>query len=223
MGQYMPQNALNSPAVALSLPKGVNIAPQQRSLNVGRKNAWFEFCELNDVFPRYRNTSIEKLSIPPNEDGESFNSKALRYLDNMSSLILMGKAGRGKTHFMFALLREMFLTKNLPLGDVRYFDHVDLDRRLQEAVVKYKTARGLIESICEVPILILDDFGVDTGTTRHERDFYEIFNKRFGKGLITIISTNMDELAIYKAYGERISSRFKEALVLEFNGPDLRG
>jgi DNA replication protein DnaC len=74
-----------------------------------------------------------------------------------------------------------------------------------------------------VPILVLDDFGIDTGTQRHERDFYEIFNKRFGNNLLTIISTNLDDSALYKAYGERIASRLKEAAVIEFNGPDLRG
>lgn len=217
------KDPLYSAYVERSLVKGVHIAPQSLSINQGQLNAWYEFCKLNNIFPRYREVSIDTLTIPPSEDGEPFSAKAMRWINKPKSLILQGKAGRGKTHFMFALVKEMFLSKGLRIGDIRYFDHVDLDRRLQEQMIKYKSSRGLIEQLCDVPILVLDDFGIDTGTQRHERDFYEIFNKRFGNNLITIISTNLDEKEIYKSYGERISSRFKEAAVLEFNGFDLRG
>ena len=223
MASQIPQNALNSPSVERSLQKGVHTAPNQLSINQGQLNAWFEFCKLNGVFARYQDISIDTLAVPPNEDGEPFSAKAMRWINRPRSLILRGRAGRGKTHFMFALVKEMFLSKSLRIGDIRYFDHVDLDRRMQEEMVRYKSSRGLIEQLCDVPILVLDDFGIDTGTQRHERDFYEIFNKRFGNNLLTIISTNLDDQALYKAYGERIASRLKEAAVIEFNGPDLRG
>lgn len=217
------KNTLQSAYIERSLAKGVHIAPSTKSLNTAQLNAWYEFCKLNSIFPRYRDVSIDTLIIPPNEDGEPFSAKAMRWINRPKSLILQGKAGRGKTHFMFALVKEMFVSKGLRIGDIRYFDHVDLDRRLQEQMIKYKSSRGLIEQLCETPILVLDDFGIDTGTQRHERDFYEIFNKRFGNNLITIISTNLDENEIHKAYGERIISRFKEAAVIEFTGQDLRG
>lgn len=223
METEIPYNALKSPPVQRSYEKGVHIAPSQQSLNTRQLNAWFEFCKLNGIFPRYRDVSVDNLSIPPNEDGESFSSKAVRWLSRPKSLILQGRAGRGKTHFMFALIKEMFIQKGLRIGDIRYFDHVDLDRRLQEEMVRYKSSRGLIQQLCECPILVLDDFGIDAATNRHERDFFEFFNKRFGNNLITIISTNLNETELYKAYGERIISRFKEAAVIEFNGPDLRG
>lgn len=217
------KNTVNSPYIARSLPTGVNVAPQPLSTNTRQIKDWEEFCRLNNIFHRYRTGSLDTLRIPPNKDGEAFREKGMRFVNRPKSLILQGKAGRGKTHFMFALIKEMFLSKNLRLCDIRYFDHVDLDRRLQEEFSKYKSSRGLIEQLCDCPILVLDDFGIDTGTQRHERDFYEVFNKRFGMNYITIISTNLDEEAIYKAYGERITSRFKDAAVIEFNGPDLRG
>lgn len=218
------KNTLQSAYIERSLAKGVHIAPSTKSRNTAQLNAWYEFCKLNSIFPRYRDVSIDTLIIPPNEDGEPFSAKAMRWLNRPKSLILQGRSGRGKTHFMFALLKEMFITKGLRLyGDVRYFDYVDLDRRIQEDSYKYKSSRPLIEQLSEIPILVLDDFGIDTGTGRHERDFYEIFNNRFGNKLITIISTNMNENEMYKAYGERIISRFKEASVIEFTGQDLRG
>lgn len=217
------QNAVYSASVERSLQKGVNIAPQSISSNTRQLNAWYEFCKLNSIFPRYREVSIDNLLIPANDDGEPFSAKAARWINRPRSLILRGRAGRGKTHFMFALIKEMFLSNGLRIGDIRYFDHVDLDRRLQEEMIRYKSSRGLISQLCEVPILVLDDFGIDTGTNRHERDFYEIFNKRFGNNLLTIISTNLDDPDMYKAYGERIASRLKESALIEFNGPDLRG
>ena len=217
------KDTLYSTSIQRSLTKGMDIAPSQLSSNQRQLNAWYEFCKLNNIFPRYRDVSIDTLKIAPNEDGEPFSAMAMRWVNRPKSLILQGRAGRGKTHFMFALVKEMFLSKGLRIGDIRYFDHVDLDRRLQEEMIKYKSSRALIEQLCEVPILVLDDFGIDTGTNRHERDFYEVFNKRFGNNLITIISTNLDETEMYKAYGERIISRFKEAAIIEFNGIDLRG
>lgn len=221
MGLQTLKDGLNSPAMARYYEKGINVPPQELSPLRTQIRGWEEFCKLNDVFPRYRDASIDSLTIP--DEGESFTEKAKRYMQSPASLILMGKSGRGKTHIMFALIRALFEQRNLRLSDIRYFDHVDLERRLQEEVTNYKSSRHLIASLCEVPVLVLDDFGIDTGTTRHERDFYEIINKRFGKGLITIISTNLDEKAIYKAYGERIHSRLKESVIIEFNGPDLRG
>lgn len=214
---------LNSPSVERSLQIGVNTQPQQLSSNTRQMKEWDDFCEFNHIFPRYRDVTIDGLIIPPGEDGEPYAEKAQRFVEKPKSLILQGKAGRGKTHFMFSLIREMFLSKGLRRGDIRYFDHVNLDRCLQEEFAKYKTSRSLIEQLCDCYILVLDDFGIDTGTQRHERDFYEVFNKRFGMNYITVISTNLDDAGIYKIYGERIRSRFKGAAVIEFNGPDLRG
>lgn len=222
MTHEIPQNALNSAYIERSFERRLNIALPQLSLTQKRLNKWNDFCNNYNIFPRYRDASIDNLTIPPNKDGEPFSEKAVRWVDSRKSLILQGKAGRGKTHFMFALVREMFL-QGLQLRDIKYFDHVDLDRRLQEAIYQYKSSRGLIEQLCDCDVLILDDFGIDTGAHRHERDFYEVFNKRFGRNYITIISTNLDDKELYKAYGERIASRFKEAAVIEFNGPDLRG
>jgi DNA replication protein DnaC len=217
------KDSLYSAYIERSLQKGMDIAPNPLSSNQRQLNAWYEFCKLNKIFPRYQDISIDSLVIQPNEDGEPFSAKAMRWINRPRSLVLRGRAGRGKTHFMFALVREMFLSKGLRVGDIRYFDHVELDRRLQEEMVKYKSSRGIMEQLCDTPILVLDDFGIDAGTVRHERDFYEMLNNRFGNNLITIISTNLDEPSLYKAYGERISSRLKEAAVIEFNGHDLRG
>lgn len=223
MGGQSMHNALHLTSVERSGEIGVNIPPQQLSSNTGQIKAWNEFCDLNNIFPRYRQVSIDTLKIANDENGESFQDKARRWIHRPRSLILQGKAGRGKTHYMFSLIREMFLVKNLQIAHIRYFDHVSLDRRLQEQMMRYKSSIGLIQQLCEVPILVLDDFGIDCGTQRHERDFYEVFNKRFGNNLITIISTNMTEAEISKSYGERIASRFREAALIEFNGPDLRG
>lgn len=216
------QNFVKVPNFERSFEKGINTPNENYRQNLGQKNAWDQFCELNDIFPRYRNASIESFSIL-SDDEESFEEKAKRFLKKPKSLLLMGYAGRGKTYFMFAVLRAMFERNMMHIGDVRYFDHVELEKRIQEDFQKFKSSRYLIETLSSVPILLLDDFGIDTGTQRHERDFYEIFNKRFGKELITIISTNLDDKSIRNSYGERIYSRLKDAEVFEFNGPDLRG
>jgi len=216
------QNAVNLPKIERSLQKGIIVPNEKDRRNLGQKNAWEQFCHLNDIFPRYRIVSIDKLAIADDDEG-SYRDKATRIVQNPRSLLLMGGAGRGKTHFMFAVLRAMFDANLMHIGDVRYFDNIELDRRIQEEVRRYKSAKDFIETISSVPILIIDDFGTDTGTQRHERDFYEIFNKRFGRNLITFLSTNLTLKDIFALYGERIASRLQDCVGIEFNGPDLRG
>lgn len=217
------QNAVNLPDIQRSIEKRTNSPVEQDRRNLGQKNAWEQFCDLNNLYPRCRNISVDTLAIPDDEGG-SFADRIHKLLRKPSSIILTGLPGRGKTLFMFALIRAMFERNMMRLGDIRYFPSLEFDRCLQEEYQRYKSTRHFIESLSSVPILAIDDLGIDVGTQRFEREFYEIVDKRFGRELLTFFTTNLkNEAEITAHYGARIGSRLKEVVYIEFTGPDLRG
>jgi len=181
---------------------------------------WEKFCELNDIPKKYRTASIETLIIA-DQDEESFKQKAKKALSSPSSLLLLGKAGRGKTHFLFALLRAFLSVLGIPLWEIRFFRATDLDNRLLEEGKLYGTAKGFIKDL-DCAFLFIDDFGLGRTSESAERDYYDLIDRRVSHELVTIISSNLSEEMIKNVFGERIDSRLKSFKILEFKGEDLR-
>jgi len=220
--QDVHKNALNLPQDRRSREIGPMVASNKKNAKLGEKTAWSQFCDLNKIREEYRNACIETLKIPADSHG-SFEEKASQILKNPKSLILIGASGRGKTMFMFALIRA-FLENNLfGLCELRYFRSIDLENRLYPESGKYIESKYFIDDVASLPLLCIDDFGMERDTKKIERDYYDIFDQRYGKNRITIISTNLSGKDIRRVYGERIGSRLKCCTAIEFNGPDLRG
>lgn len=183
---------------------------------------WEKFCELGNVPKRYRNAHAETLNIPPDSRGDSYTRKAMKLISKPCSVLLMGKAGRGKTHFMFSIIRGLLEIRKVPLGNLRFYRSIDLDYQLVESFEKYKSVQVLIDRLVEMDYLFIDDFGLERKTEKAERDYYDLIDKRTSEEKITIFSTNLNEEGLKNTFGERIASRLKECAVLEFEGPDLR-
>jgi DNA replication protein DnaC len=183
--------------------------------------SWETFCNLNNVPPKYRVASVDNMTIPDDVRG-TYRRKAQFLISRPCSTILIGKAGRGKTYFQYALLRALIESGKAPLHDIRFTRALDLDNRLVESYDRYSSVKGLIDQMVEPHFLFVDDFGIGRDTAKAERDYYDLIDLRTSFEKITVFSTNLDETALHKLYGERISSRLKEFTVIEFNGPDLR-
>jgi DNA replication protein DnaC len=186
--------------------------------------SWEDFCNINsqDIAPRYRNATKDNLTIGDNETG-SFREKIEKLTQSPKSLILSGKAGRGKTYFLFAYLRALFEARKANLGNVRFYRSVDLDIKMVEEQQKHNRVDHFIKDLSQVKFLFLDDFGMCRDTSKAERDYYDLIDRRTAFEKITVFSTNFDEKGLKNIFGERISSRLKEFALIEFNGPDLRG
>lgn len=184
---------------------------------------WREFCCNNSVPKKYVNASIRNLTIPNDDDGDSYQRKAMSFINNPCSVLLLGKAGRGKTYFMFSLIRGLFEMRNIRMGDIRFFRSISLDARLVSEFEAHRTVEHFINSISEVQYLFIDDFGLERSTEKAERDYYDLIDRRTSDERVTVFSSNLCETDIKNIYGERISSRLKECAIVEFQGPDLRG
>jgi DNA replication protein DnaC len=170
---------------------------------------------------KYLNVNHERLIIKNDSKGRSFSEKAEVWLKNPFSLILEGLPGRGKTYFLFSLIRGLLAKE--PLYKIRFFRSKDLDDKILDEFKLYGSSKTILKSVSEVEFLFIDDFGIERGTEKSERDYYEIIDKRIANELVTVISTNLDKNELTNMYGSRIASRLKECVGLKFEGNDLRG
>lgn len=180
--------------------------------------AWNHFFMLNRFGPKYQKATFENNKIMDPQ----IRKVGLRWCQNLqTSLVLFGDTGRGKTYFTFCLIREIL--KSWGPECIQFFKCKKLDDRLYEEVKKYGSSSHQIERLIEVPLLFLDDFGVDRPTERATRDIYEIIDGRMEWERPTVISTNLSDISIEEVYGKRILSRLKEYVWINFEGKDLRG
>jgi DNA replication protein DnaC len=181
---------------------------------------WSDFCKENGVAKRYQEASIATIN-KTKLISQTIINEGLAWCKDPSLMILSGLPGRGKTHFSYALCRHAIETWGWAC--VRWSKSKALDDQIVEDINRVGSAKNVIKCFSQIEILFLDDFGVDRGTERSERDFYEIIDKRWENNSPTVISTNLDPSEIEKAYGGRIYSRFKDFEWVLFDGPDLRG
>lgn len=175
---------------------------------------WQHFCTLYEVPKRYTIASVSTLLETRSQE------VALRWIKKPISLLLQGPPGRGKTHFMHALIRGILETNDI--SAIRFIRSKQLDDRLLKEFREYGTSQDIIKTISDVQFLFLDDFGMERSTERTERDYYDIFDQRVANDRVTVISTNLTEQQILDFYGGRIESRLRESALLEFKGCDLR-
>ncbi len=185
--------------------------------------SWKEFCRLNAEFiaPKYQRADKTQIKIPDDEKG-SYSKKIDIIVEKPRSLLLLGKAGRGKTYFMFALLHALFDAGKATLYNTRFYRSINLDTKLVADFEKWRSVDQTVSYIAQYEYLFIDDFGLDRDTSKAERDYYDLIDRRMAFDRVTVFSSNLDENALNKLFGERIASRLKECTVIEFKGPDLR-
>jgi DNA replication protein DnaC len=123
-------------------------------------------------------------------------------------ILLVGATGSGKTHLIEATIIEWAKT-----GAFAYY------RTMSEIVRRLKTSLShkqegaydmAFKGLCDVPRLIIDDYGMGTTETAwEESELEDIINERYHKrywddGKVTIMATNKD----LKDLPERVVSRF---------------
>lgn len=166
---------------------------------------------------KYREVSLDSCEKIPKEYIEYGKIWAKKPV----SIILIGNYGTGKTHFAFALIREMFRKYHRVMWP-RYFSSTDFDSRLLNASRNEKGDQEEIDDRKKEDLLFIDDLGRETKSDRLKRQYFEIFNYRYAEELPTIISTNFRLDQLGEILDGALASRLQEWQMLEFKGPDLR-
>jgi DNA replication protein DnaC len=166
---------------------------------------------------KFANVTLESCDKQP----QAFIEYARQWALRPESVVLLGKVGRGKTQFAFAMIREMMRKCPKHIWP-RYFTSPRLDSMFLEAVKSEGGDGFIIQDLGEQDLLFIDDFGRETKSERVSRQYFELINLRYTKQLPTIISTNLTLEELGRTMNEAIASRFQEWQIIEFGGEDLR-
>lgn len=171
---------------------------------------------------KYKNASLESADkIEPKiiQLGKDFIQK---HRGSERNLVISGKAGRGKTYFTWCLYRGL-VEKYEREHPFKFIKAKVLDDEILKQTREWGSATYYIQTLKEAGVLFIDDFGIDRGTERTERDYYDIIDGRWEEERPTVITTNLSPAQIENAYGQRIFSRLKDFKWINFLGEDLRG
>ncbi len=134
-------------------------------------------------------------------------------------LVLMGGYGCGKTHLAAAIAnyqietgnRVLFVTAPDLLDHIRSAFSYDVDESSDTRFNQIRT----------VPVLILDDLGIESPTPWAVEKLYQLLNYRYNAQLPTVITTNHDLQDIEARIRSRLSHQGFSQIVL-VNAPDYR-
>lgn len=135
------------------------------------------------------------------------------------SLVLAGKAGRGKSWQAWGAVRALAVSGVHCRWRVVGASQLLASLRPRHGVDSEDVFSGL--EACEV--LIIDDMGATKDSAWASEVFDRLINTRYEWQRPTLITTNVAPKLFEQEFGDRVSSRLMAmATVVSFTGPDLR-
>ena len=151
-------------------------------------------------------------------------SYAKRFAKNpVGFLVYEGSYGCGKTHLALAIASEIIHKKGMR---VRFTTAADLLDNLRATFSNKSSgsndsAQDIVESIKEIDVLILDDYGAEKSSSWAEEKLFQIINHRHANDMATVITTNLR----IEDMPPRIGSRLQQADIVSYvkiSAPDYR-
>jgi len=132
---------------------------------------------------------------------------------NKTGLLLVGKAGRGKTHLSVGIAKALIREKGV---ECVFYDYADLLKQIQDSYNPsvQATELDLLRPVFKAEVLVLDDLGSVRPTEWRWDTVRLILNTRYNDSLTTIITTNFaDEPAagVIEPDAPRVSESFATA------------
>lgn len=152
-------------------------------------------------------------------------------------LVLWGEVGRGKTHLLAAMLRELAFTRGLTVRFVE-FSHLLAD--LKSGFDRGIAAADLLDPLVEVDVLGIDELGKGRRTDFEEAVIDEIVSRRYNAWRPVLATTNYrpkpasgaqhnlaDPERTAQTLGDRVGERVFSRLIemcdfVELEGEDYR-
>ena len=116
------------------------------------------------------------------------------YPVNRTGLLLVGNAGRGKTHLAVGIAKALIREKGV---ECIFYDYADLLKEIQNSYNPSveATELGLLGPLFRAEVLVLDDLGSVRPTEWRWDTVRLILNTRYNDSLTTIITTNFADQA----------------------------
>lgn len=163
-----------------------------------------EVLEANTK-PLYRNTNIEMLKqklVHPERIEQVLNWSITDYSPN--GIIIYGESGAGKTRALTMLLKKLISQDLVGVVNrsLKVFYAGELERCIMSSFGDIRNYEKLIDTLSNVGLLIIDDFGKEKFTERYEVAIFSIFENRISNLKPTIFTTNF----VGKSFQDRFSS-----------------
>ncbi|HER0460066.1 TPA: ATP-binding protein [Streptococcus pyogenes] len=142
--------------------------------------------------------------------------------DNVG-LLFYGDVGSGKTYLACSIANELIERNQVK---VKIMNLSEVINQIQKSAFKVDS-NEIISNLSNIPLLILDDLGIERDTSYAREQVYNIINSRYLKGRPTIFTTNLSleiiqDPNIDLEY-QRIYSRILEMTIpVKVTGEDFR-
>ncbi|HEO2721088.1 TPA: ATP-binding protein [Streptococcus agalactiae] len=142
--------------------------------------------------------------------------------DNVG-LLFYGDVGSGKTYLACSIANELIERKQVK---VKIMNLSQVINQIQKSAFKLES-NEIINNLSNIPLLILDDLGIERDTSYAREQVYNIINSRYLKGRPTIFTTNLSLEIIQNPNidleYQRIYSRILEMTIpVKVTGEDFR-
>ena len=142
--------------------------------------------------------------------------------DNVG-LLFYGDVGSGKTYLACSIANELIERKQVKVKTMNLSQVIN---QIQKSAFKLDS-NEIIDNLSNIPLLILDDLGIERDTSYAREQVYNIINSRYLKGRPTIFTTNLSLEIIQNPNIEleyqRIYSRILEMTIpVKVTGEDFR-
>ena len=142
--------------------------------------------------------------------------------DNVG-LLFYGDVGSGKTYLACSIANELIERKQVK---VKIMNLSQVINQIQKSAFKLDS-NEIINNLSNIPLLILDDLGIERDTSYAREQVYNIINSRYLKGRPTIFTTNLSLEIIQNPNidleYQRIYSRILEMTIpVKVAGEDFR-
>lgn len=132
---------------------------------------------------------------------------------------LVGPRGTGKTQAAIEVARA-WASQNM---GVIYLTAMDFFLRVKETFGGESSERAVINSISNIPLLILDEVQVRTASDWETNLLTNLIDMRYRKSVATIFVTNLRAEQFVAHVGDSIASRIQQTGgIIVFDGPSFR-
>lgn len=186
-----------------------------------------EAMEAACIPRRFVGRTLEAFDAPTEEMrharkvASDYASSFKQHLKDGTGLIFGGLPGTGKSHLAIGILQAI-----LP-------DHVGLYVTCAGVIRAVRSTWGgksertesdIMGMLAEVPLLVLDEVGVQMGTDNEQHIIFGVLDARYRDMMPTIILTNQDAAGLKKYLGERSYDRLRETSKwVQFDWKSYRG
>lgn len=123
------------------------------------------------------------------------------------SLLLLGKAGTGKSHLASAILQAI-MPKHCGMYTTAS-DVIDMVRETWRRDSE-KSQGKVLHMLSSVPLLVIDEVGVQYGTESEQNTLFQILDRRYRDRKPVILMANLKPAELQALLGDRVYDRLRE-------------